>query len=140
VRTEGVEQNQQPTGPDATGVQPVAIADNSRLDAASPRNQGKNPAHLAKLRTTIALLRNDYASRGHKLPTKPDTPALFEPHMIVGGRRIPTFVVARGEEYLSGKLTIATMVRTIDAATVLDICEYKDDRENGRLPEPDWSA
>jgi hypothetical protein len=102
-------------------------------------NQPRSASFLARLRATIALLRNDFAGRGIKLPSKQDTAPLFAPRMRVGDRDFATFVVARGEDYLAGKIDISTMVRTIDAATVLEICEYKDDRENGRLPPPDWA-
>lgn len=99
----------------------------------------RNPATNAKIRTRIALMKNDLEQRGHPMPRKSKGPALA-PRMRVGEREFPTFVVMRGEDYRNGGLSFSEICRSFDSGTVFDILDYVQDRDDGVLPEPNFAV
>lgn len=98
----------------------------------------RNPSTLAKLRAEAALCRNDLLARGHKIPKQPDLEHR-NPTMRLGDREVPVFVAARADAYLAGKLSLWSLVRSLDAGTVQDILDIADAIKSGHLPAPDWA-
>jgi len=58
------------------------------------------------------------------------------PTMWVDGKQYPVFVVKQAEDYLDGKVSLWSLVRTLDGGTVQDILDFYDARRSGHIRSP----